>query len=594
MANDVSIKFGVEGEQNFKTALAGINSEIKNLDSQFKLCITEMGNLDDAEKNQASQLTILGRQYDANASKLNLLQVKYDTAKVRLSELEKELSKTKDSFGENSKEALKAEDAFNRQARTVNDLGTQINKTSAEMNTIKKRMEDVSSSAGEMSDSMQDSGSKASSFGDILKGTLASGVILEGAKMLASTIKNVGEALFNLGVDAAKYADDMATLSTIVGISYQTLQEFEYMSDLIDTDISTISGSLKKLVRNMDSAREGTGDAADAFSALGISILDDDGALRDAETVFYEIIDALGQMNNETEKDALAMAIFGKSALDLNPMIAAGSETMRQFAQDAHDMGYITSDEAVSASLELADSMAVMKNQVDAVKRNIGIEMLPVLQTLYGNMTDIANEINWDEVAKVATGAAEVIRIAILILIDVIRGAYTMITGVDDAVRILAGSFKELFAGILSIPASAYQWGKDLIQNFIDGIKSKFKALKDAVTSVAQGIKDIIGFSEPKTGPLSNFHTYAPDMMELFAKGVYENMPVVTRALNQIKPSDLKAVGSGIGAMSNVVAKNSNAPIELKLNIDGKQFARAIYSGASSENLRRGGNLVTT
>lgn len=88
--------------------------------------------------------------------------------------------------------------------------------------------------------------------------------------------------------------------------------------------------------------------------------------------------------------------------------------------------------------------------------------------------------------------------------------------------------FEEFKDGFLDFKSDPKKWGKDLIDNFIGGIKDGWKNLKNSVTDVAQSIKDLIGFSEPKEGPLSNFHTYAPDMMDLFAQGVRENEHVVT------------------------------------------------------------------
>lgn len=85
------------------------------------------------------------------------------------------------------------------------------------------------------------------------------------------------------------------------------------------------------------------------------------------------------------------------------------------------------------------------------------------------------------------------------------------------------GWFKEGFTF-----SDALQWGKDMIQNFISGITEKWEALKESLRNIGQSIKDFIGFSEPKLGPLSDFHTYAPDMMELFAKGIRDNEHVVT------------------------------------------------------------------
>lgn len=82
--------------------------------------------------------------------------------------------------------------------------------------------------------------------------------------------------------------------------------------------------------------------------------------------------------------------------------------------------------------------------------------------------------------------------------------------------------------GLKSMLSSAATWGKDMIENFIGGIKEKWNKLKDTVANVAQSVKDFLGFSEPKKGPLSNFHTYAPDMMDLFAKGIRDNEDVIT------------------------------------------------------------------
>ena len=77
------------------------------------------------------------------------------------------------------------------------------------------------------------------------------------------------------------------------------------------------------------------------------------------------------------------------------------------------------------------------------------------------------------------------------------------------------------------------EWGSDMIQAFIDGIKDKWQSLKDTVCDVATSVKDFLGFSEPDKGPLSNFHTFAPDMMDLFAKGIADNEDTITMQFNR-------------------------------------------------------------
>ena len=105
------------------------------------------------------------------------------------------------------------------------------------------------------------------------------------------------------------------------------------------------------------------------------------------------------------------------------------------------------------------------------------------------------------------------------------------------------------------------RWGKDIIAQLIAGIESKMSTLRAAVEAAAQTVKDNLGFSEPKRGPLSDFHTYAPDMMKLFAKGITDNTGVVddamraslglpaqemSRALTQTAGSDLAGQVSSI------------------------------------------------
>lgn len=131
----------------------------------------------------------------------------------------------------------------------------------------------------------------------------------------------------------------------------------------------------------------------------------------------------------------------------------------------------------------------------------------------------------------------------------------------------VGGKVKELFTQTIpnavrtavdtlgSLPGKALQWGKDLIDNFISGIKSKLSALADSVKGVAQTVRDFIGFSEPKKGPLSNFHTYAPDMMSLFAGGIQNNLWRVQDQLNSMGANIQDAIPTpAVDAVYNAAA----------------------------------------
>ena len=108
-------------------------------------------------------------------------------------------------------------------------------------------------------------------------------------------------------VESAAFADNIITLSMQTGQSTQQLQEFSYATELIDVSVDTLQGSLRKLTNNMQDTMNGTGNAKASFDALGVSVTNADGSMRSANDVFYETIDALGQVKNETERDAMSI-----------------------------------------------------------------------------------------------------------------------------------------------------------------------------------------------------------------------------------------------------------------------------------------------
>lgn len=117
------------------------------------------------------------------------------------------------------------------------------------------------------------------------------------------------------------------------------------------------------------------------------------------------------------------------------------------------------------------------------------------------------------------------------LIIELAKG---LMQGIGDIVKAIGNVLGKIKDAIMEKVQQAKQWGADLIQNFVGGIKSKMSGLAGTVRNIGQGIKNMLGFSEPKEGPLSDFHTYAPDMMQLFAKGIRDNEHLIT---DQIRSS---------------------------------------------------------
>jgi hypothetical protein len=118
---------------------------------------------------------------------------------------------------------------------------------------------------------------------------------------------------------------------------------------------------------------------------------------------------------------------------------------------------------------------------------------------------------------------------------------------------------EQVKAGLTKKLEDAKNWGKDLITNFTDGIKAKWDSLKSTLSETGDKIKSFLGFSEPEQGPLSDFHTYAPDMMDLFIKGIKDNEAMLQRAvadafdfenLIEAPTANLQVAGAGGGTVN--------------------------------------------
>ncbi len=185
-----------------------------------------------------------------------------------------------------------------------------------------------------------------------------------------------------LTLKAASSADDLNTLSAKTGLSTQRLQEMGYAAKFVDVDLETMTGSMVKLTKNMDMARQGSLQQKEAFEQLGIQYKNADGTLRNAKDVWYEAIDVLGNMSNEAERDAMSLRIFGRSAAELNPLIKAGSAELSRLAAEAHKVGAVMSSEDISALNSLNDEVDKMKSIVTAAGAQVAAAFAPALQAL--------------------------------------------------------------------------------------------------------------------------------------------------------------------------------------------------------------------
>ena len=235
--------------------------------------------------------------------------------------------------------------------------------------------EEAGSSAGSQAGS-----SFGTSFGGVLRTTGAIVAGVTGA-MAAGIAAGTG-ALVSFTSSGAAYADEVLTMSTNTHIATDELQAYMYAAELVDVSTETMTNSMARNIRSMNSAAEGTGEVAEAYEALGVSVTDADGNLRDSQEVYWEAIDALGEIDDATQRDALSMTLFGRGAQDLNSLIEVGSEGMAEYAAQAEEAGAILGEDTLQQFGEFDDVMQNVGSGVDAAKNALGTVLLPVLTEL--------------------------------------------------------------------------------------------------------------------------------------------------------------------------------------------------------------------
>ena len=362
---DIRARVALDGEREFKAALSDIskgnqvlNSEMKKLQAQFK-------NNTESTEYLTAKGDLLQRQLNGQREKTELLR--------------KQLLETAQAEGEASKKTMDLQIQLNNAETAEINLEHAIEDNEKALQGENKQMVslgDVADQlAGKLGIKLPEGAKKAL---DGMKGMSAGSVAALGAitAAVAAAIKAI-KALHEMTVETAAEMDDLITQSMISGVSTQTLQAWEYAAELVDVPLETMTGSLTKVTKAMASAKDGTGTTAEAFAQLGISVTDSNGNLRDSEDVFYEVIDQLGLIENETERDALAMELLGKSAQDLNPLIIAGSDALRDLSQEAEDAGYILGTDDVAALAALDDAVHRNELQWEALKKQIAVQFAP-------------------------------------------------------------------------------------------------------------------------------------------------------------------------------------------------------------------------
>lgn len=426
---NVRTRFIAEGEKEYRQALGNINGSLNILNAESK-------RLQEQFKGNEDSLEAL------TATNKNLNKIVDELTKKQ--ELQQErLKKLTEAYGENDARTM-------RMAKAVKDTEAALLKQKRALEESKDAVENFGQEESKAEENTQDLGDALNDVGGkfgislpkemtntlngMLKIDTQTLVTIGTFAALAAAVAEVEKKLISLTIESAAYADEILTQSAVTGLSTEALQEYQYAAELVDVSLDTLTSSQSKMIRSMDAARRGSKEQAEAFDKLGIGVQNADGTLRDAQEVFGDVIDALGAISNETERDAIAMTIFGRSARDLNPLIKAGSDGLRELTQEAHNVGYVMGEEALDALGAVDDQLQRMNRSGEALKNQIAVGMAPAVENLMKKGTDLF--VRLQEAAE-GSGILEVFG-ALLDVVSALEPLFDVLFGTaEDGVPVL-------------------------------------------------------------------------------------------------------------------------------------------------------------
>lgn len=220
--------------------------------------------------------------------------------------------------------------------------------------------------------------SLASKLGSGLKtvGKAAAGI----ATVAAGAATAAGAAIYSLSNDAAAVGDNVDKMSQKIGISRQAYQELDFICSQSGTSVDNLKAGLKTLTAVMDTTKAGTSKTKTALEELGIAATDSNGNFRDNEEVMWEAFEALSKLENQTEKERLAVELFGKAGSELLPMLNGTTEGIQAMREQAHELGLVMTDEAIDSAVKYTDTMDQLQRSFKAAKTSLGTAVLPIIQ----------------------------------------------------------------------------------------------------------------------------------------------------------------------------------------------------------------------
>lgn len=453
--------------------IKGITIEI---DGNTSKLTDSLKDVDKALKDTETQLKDVNKLLKMDPGNVDLLKQKHELlgkavtdTKKRQEELKKALEESKKAG--DTEENRRQQDLLQRElietTQKLEDLESQYKRSSPVL-------ESISTKTGQLADQ---------------------------TKKLSAAAAVGAAGMIGMAVSAGKEADELLTLSRNTGLSVEELQKMKYASDLVDVSFDTMTGSLTKLTKGMASNNK-------AFETLGISIRDENGEMRDATDVWYEALEALGKVENETERDQLSMELFGKSAMEMAGIVDDGGAALKALGEEAEKSGNILSQDAVEDAGKFNDALDKLKGTATQAFLSAGASLaetlVPALEKLVSVVSDV---LNWFGSLDGTTQTVILTVLALVAAISPVLGLISTLTGLAAALNVAMLPMIGTIAAIVAAVAAVIAIGVLLYKNW-DTIKAKASELWASLKNTFEKVKNAI------KEPIENAKNFVRDAIE--------------------------------------------------------------------------------
>ena len=542
-----------------------LQKSLKSVDSQLKKTQSNLKDIDKLLKLDPNNTELLRQKQQELEKAIGL-------TKTRLEELKNAQSQVSEGSAEwdaLQREIIATEQSLGQLEGQYAALQAGTDQTAQKTRSLGEAFREMSAKAAEhlqaVGKKLQDAGKSIEEFGNKLA-------------PVSGAAAAIGTALLKMGYDAATGADDLNTLAKQTGISTAELQKMQYASDLIDVSLNDITGALKKMKPKMSENNQ-------TFKDLGVSVTDADGNLRDATDVFYDTVEALSKIENETERDQIAMELFGKGADSLAGIIDGGGQALKEYGEQAEELGVILDQDTLNALNEANDVIDQTKAQVKGTMAVIGSQVVPVLMPLLQKGAELVakigeklrglNEEQTETILKVV-GVVAAAAPAIILIGKIVSGVGSLISAAGSLLGVLGNPAVLIIAALVAAGILLYKnWDK--IKAVAETVKKSVVAawnnLKTSVTNTVNALKTGVttAWNNIKTGVQTAVNTLKTSVTTTWTNiktSVSNTISAISTALDPLKTAINNLKSTWSSAWDNIKSKISAVSSTITDTID--------------------------